>query len=225
MLARTITWCAGALLVASTAIAPTASAQDKRPIPKAAHVPSRPRLPEAVTPQVAHEIAPPQRQWDHVPAPPMPAQQVTDLARTLAGTYRCRGSILDVHDGKLRPARASLSIGTELDGYWIGFSIAEQRSERAPFPLRVHLARSYVAGARTWTSVMMDNRGRLDVTSADRATEASVTWRGSASVDGGSVRVRVHEDRDDAAGTIRLWREISTDGSTYAKQFELSCVR
>ena len=225
MLARTITWCAGAVLVASSAIAPPASAQDKRPVPKAAHVPPRPRLPEAMTPQVSREIEPAGRQWDHVPAPPMPAQQVTDLARTLAGTYRCRGSILDIHDGHLRPARANLSVAAELDGYWIGFSIAEQRSARAPFPLRVHLARTYVAGARTWTSVMMDNRGRLDVTSADRATEPTVTWRGTASVDGATVRVRVHEDRDDTAGTIRLSREISTDGSTYAKQFDLSCVR
>jgi hypothetical protein len=225
MLARTITWCAGAMLVAASALAQADGAQNKRPIAKAAHVPSRPALPEGVTPQVAHEVEPARRQWDHVPAPPMPAQQVTDLTRALAGTYRCRGSVMNLHDGRLRPSRATMRIGGELDGYWIGWTIEEQQSDVAPFPLRVHLARTYVAGARTWTSVMMDNRGRLEVLSSDHGADASITWRGMSSVDGGAVRVRLHEDRDDAAGVIRMWREVSADGATYVKQLDLTCRR
>jgi hypothetical protein len=46
-----------------------------------------------------------------------------------------------------------------------------------------------------------------------------------SSVDGGAVRVRLHEDRDDAAGVIRMWREVSADGATYVKQLDLTCRR
>jgi hypothetical protein len=61
------------------------------------------------------------------------------------------------------------------------------------------------------------------MTTSDRGSEPEVTWQGNSSRNGARVLVRDHEERDDAAGTIHLWGEVSSDGKSYVKKYDLTC--
>lgn len=219
MLARFIPL--AALLVASPVLAQSPSDNASRPKPKAARVPARPKIPTTVRPSIKHD-AEPDVTSDRPAAPPVPAQQVTELGKTIAGTYRCTGSFANV-EGGLRRTSARLKVGTDLDGYWITYDITENKDATA-YPMKIHIARTYSDAARAWQSVMTDNRGGLQVTTAEHGDEQAVTWLGNTHKDGAKALVRAHDDRDDHAGQIRLWGELSADGSTYTKQYDLTCT-
>jgi hypothetical protein len=198
------------------------NAPKHKPTPKAARVPTRPKIPTVVRPTIKHDAEPAATMADRT-APPLPAQDVGELEKSLEGRYRCKGTIANA-EGGLRDARAHLKVSSDLDGYWIAFDLDEDKSS-ADYPLKIHIDRTYSSGARAWQGVMLDNRGNLAETTADRADEQAVTWLGSTHKDGAKVRVRTHEERDDRAGQIRLWNEISADGQAYRIQFDLTCTK
>ncbi|HTJ46099.1 MAG TPA: hypothetical protein VL463_28535 [Kofleriaceae bacterium] len=198
----------------------------QKPKAKAARVPSassHPKLPTGVRPSVKSEEA------DLLPsgrseAPPVPARQVVELSKTLSGSYKCSGSIASL-DGSMRQTGARMKVTTALDGHWIVFDVRE-KADGASYPLELRIARTYSNGERTWQSVATDNRGNLQVTTTEHATEPTAVWTGDTHRDGNAVAVRVHEDRDDAAGTIRLTSEMSGDrGATFRKDYDLSCTK
>jgi len=158
------------------------------------------------------------------PPVPVPPEMVSSLGESLRGTYKCTGEIAGT-DGAIRKTNARLGVSTGLDGYWITFDVSERRSDAAPYPEKLRIVQTYDQGARSWTSVAMDNRGTLTSATADHGDEQAVTWLGNSHIDGDLVRVRAHEERDDRAGTIRLWSEISRDGQTYLKQYDFDCAR
>src|SRR5262245_59002269 len=127
MLARTMTVAASGLLVAASAAAqPEARTPVKKPEAKAARVPAaRPRLPDSVQPSLKQDAERGVAGSDRLPPAPVPAHQVTDLARTLKGTYACSGALARL-DGAVRPTEARMKVAPDLDGYWIAFDITEQ---------------------------------------------------------------------------------------------------
>ena len=199
-----------------------ANAPKHKPAPKAARVPTRPKIPRVMRPAIKHDAEPAATMLDRT-APPLPAQEVTDLAKTLAGRYRCKGTIANA-EGGLRNTTAKLKVSTDLDGYWIAFDLDEDKTA-ADYPLAIHMDRTYSSGVRAWQGVMLDNRGNLSETTADHADEQASTWLGTTHKDGAKVLVRTHEERDDRAGQIRLWNELSADGQAYRIQFDLTCTK
>src|SRR5262249_2595560 len=147
-----------------------------------------------------------------------------ELGAALRGTYTCKGEIASP-DGSIRKTTARLGVTTGLDGYWITFDVDEHRSKSAPYPQKIRIVQTYDEGARAWTRVAIANRGTPPSAAADHGDEPAVTWLGNSHADGDLVRVRAHEERDDYAGTIRLWSELSRDGQTYLKQYDLECSK
>jgi hypothetical protein len=210
------------LLLSITAAALLASpAVFAKPKAKAAHVPPKPHTPSSVSPTIKHDEL---GLGAAETAPAGPAHAVTQLAETLGGRYKCTGSVANAGGG-FRSTAARMKVTSSLDGYWLAFDVDETASDAAPFPEKLHIVRTYDEGARAWTSVAIDNRGRMATTTADHADEQSVTWLGTSHRDGDRVLVRSHDERDDHAGTIRLWSELSRDGSTYEKTYDFSCTK
>ncbi len=205
---------AGALLASPSAFA--------KPKAKAARVPPRPSIPTATSPTIKHDVELGRAGGELAPA--APAESVTTLAHTLGGRYRCTGSIANEGGGE-RTTAAKLNVAPSLDGYWLAYDLDEVSSAAAPFPEKLHIVRTYDEGARAWTSVAIDNRGRMTQSTADHGDEQAVTWLGTSHRDGDRVLVRTHDERDDRAGTMRLWSELSRDGTTYMKQYDFTCAR
>jgi hypothetical protein len=213
------------MLIAASSVA---RAQDEsrphKPTPKAARMPAHAKLADGVKAQQKVDAEPSERTSDRPPAAPVPARDVTDLARTLKGSYACTGTIANQGGGQ-RKTVARLKVSTDLDGAWIGFDLTEQPSDDAPFPVRLHVDRTYCSDMRMWTSVMRDNSGGLEVTTSEHGSEESSTWLGGGHRDGARVTIRVHEQRDDHAGTLALRGEVSSDGRTFVKEYDLTCAK
>jgi hypothetical protein len=190
--------------------------------PSAIADPPHPQIPTH-EPPAKHEEAPAASSMPAAPAP-VPPEAVSTLGHALRGTYKCTGEIASP-DGSIRKTSARLGVSTGLDGYWITFDVDEHRSKASPYPQKIRIVQTFDAGARAWTSVAIDNRGTLTSSTADHGDELAVTWLGNSHADGDLVRVRAHEERDDKAGTIRLWSEMSRDGQTYLKQYDFECAK
>jgi hypothetical protein len=207
------------IVAAALFASPSAFAKPKA---KAARVPPRPHLPSSVSPTIKQDVELGRAAGESAPA--APAQALTTLASTIGGRYKCSGTIANEGGGE-RTTAARMKVGSSLDGYWLAFDLDETASDAAPFPEKLHIVRTYDEGARAWTSVAIDNRGRMTSETADHGDEQAVTWLGTSHRDGDRVEVRTHDERDDRAGTIRLWSELSRDGKTYEKQYDFTCSK
>jgi len=215
-----------AMIVAASSAAlaqPNAGASAKKPQAKAARIPQKAKLADRVKPQLKTD-EPSAPALGRLPQAPQPAHEVTDLAKTLAGTYACTGSFAN-QGGGLRKSSARMKVSTDLDGAWISFDINERVSDAAPFPVKLHMERTYCNDARAWTNVTRDNSGAIVMTTAEHGGDDTSTWTGTTHKDGVTVQIRAQEERDDRAGAIRLMGEISTDGKAFAKQYDLSCTK
>lgn len=222
MMSRVVTWSAAIVLLASSAALadPSKPPEPKTPVPKAARVPTtRPKV-SPMRPAVKKD-EPPMTDTS-TSAPAAPAQQVTQLATAVKGTYACTSSVVEP-SGRVRSATAKMKVATDLDGYWISYDVTEAPAADNPYPAKLHIARTYAPDARLWTSIARDNAGRVEVTTTSDAAASDATWLGNTHRDGARAIVRTRDERDAKSGTLRLLTEVSTDGKTYVKQYELSC--
>jgi hypothetical protein len=195
---------------------------DAKPRAKAARMPQKAKLADRVRPAVKADDEPTTPDLGRQTSAPQPAHQVTDLAKTLAGTYACTGSFANTGGGTRRSS-ARMKVSTDLDGAWIAFDITERGGDDAPFPIKLHMERTFSNDARTWTNVLRDNTGAVAVTTSEHGGDDSATWTGTSHKDGVKVHIRGREQRD--AGALHLVGEVSADGKTFTKQYDLSCTK
>ncbi len=165
------------------------------------------------------------------PQPPMPvmkpAQEVTDAAKLMVGSYRCKGNVMNP-DGSSRPSIGSMKVSVDLDGYYILVEMAEQKTKDNPTPFKAHMFRTFDATSKKWTNTMLAAApgGPMTETSTDTMGTGPVTWSGEGQMGTLKFTSRGHEEPDAKTKSVHLWGETSSDGGkTFAKEYDLTCKK
>lgn len=205
----------GALLACSS----LALADEAKPAEKAKQAP-----PAAGAAAVAPKMPP-------TPAPPMPemkpAQEVTDAAKLMVGSYRCKGNDMNP-DGSSRPSLASMKISTDLDGYYIVVELSEQKTKDNKTPFKAKMFRTYDAASKKWinTIVAAVPGGPMTMTTADTLGTGRAMWTGTVDMMGQKITEHGYEEPDAKTKSVHIWGEVSMDGGkTFAKDYDMTCKR
>jgi hypothetical protein len=165
------------------------------------------------------------------PPPPKedmtPPKEIADAAKAMVGSYSCKGNVSEM-DGSSKPTTLKMKISTDLGGFYIVVDMMEAKSKDRPQPFMAHMFRTYDAAKKTWTNTMLGNGpgGPLTETTTDAVgTGAAVTWTGNTQMMGQNISEKSHEEPDLKTKTVHLWGEVSMDGKTWMKEYDLSCKK
>lgn len=165
------------------------------------------------------------------PPPPMPemkpAQEVTDAAKTMVGSYKCKGNDMNP-DGSSRPSLGSMKISSDLDGYYILVELTEQKTKENPTPFKAKMFRTYDAASKKWIDTIVASApgGPMTMTTTDAMGTGRVMWTGTMDMMGQKITEHGYEEPDAKTKSVHIWGEFSIDGGkTFAKDYDITCKK
>jgi hypothetical protein len=152
-------------------------------------------------------------------APEMkPPQELTDLAKAMAGTWKCTGS--SDFGGTKMEIKGTVTHKTDLDGYWISTALTGNAGK-----MTVHSAflTTYDTDKKKFYRATANGRGGHGVAWGTLA-DKKISWDGEARWNGKDVKVRTTEDMSGKDVTIKS--ESSKDGGkTWAFEADITCKK
>jgi len=152
-------------------------------------------------------------------ADPRIPQEVTDLAKIVAGSWKCTGTATLAPDPE-GPLTATVVAKADLDGYWI----------RTVFDAKVgktrlkHEAFTTFDGKK-WRRVLVDNRGAQALGTSDGMKDGKMDWNLDVMGPAPTALFRDHLDASDPK-KLELSGETSSDkGKTWTKVYAMTCKR
>ena len=153
-------------------------------------------------------------------APPKPPQEVTDMMKKMAGTWKCTGS--HYMEGTAAPMTATMKSKGDLDGFWIHDSF---EAKMGKFKFKFESFMTYDAGSKKWRNVMVDNMGSQSVGTSDGMKDGKMDINMDSVGGMGTSMFRDHIDATDPK-LMKMWGEASMDkGKTWNKVYEQSCKK
>lgn len=156
-----------------------------------------------------------------------PPKEIADAAKGMIGTYACKGNVTNP-DGSSRPSLSTMKIATDLGGFYIVIDLAEKKTADNPHPFQAHMFRTYDAAKKAWTTTMLANApgGPETETTTDAVGAGTpVVWNSTGEMMGQKFTERAHEEPDAKAKTVHLWGEVSMDGKTWMKDYDMTCKK
>ena len=157
--------CFGTLLATSSASAQGA----KKPTEKAAPV----AAPAAGAPSMS--IKPPAEM---------------DKIKWMVGTWQCTGKTLATALGPEHPSEAEVTSEMMLDGMWIAHHYREKKTAQNPMPISSDEVWTYVAAAKTWTRLVIDNTGGWASGSGKGWEKGKMVWTSDGMLAGQKTKFR-----------------------------------
>jgi hypothetical protein len=146
---------------------------------------------------------------------PKPPTELTDMAKTMGGTWKCTGKL---HMGpETIDVTANITGKLDLDKMWWHESLTQTKAKSTPYHFDAYM--TYDAAAKKWMRVSVDNMGVVEsTTSSDH-----VTWTGTAMGMGQSMQVKTTVTPSDKE--IKLEGQASMDGKSWMPSFEMDCKK
>ncbi len=164
---------------------------------------------------------------DKTPAAPameMPKvpQEVIDLSKKMAGTWKCEGKVHNPMDGSTRDTTGNLQFSVDLDKFWLKSSLTETKT-KTPFKFESFV--TYDPASKKWAEVSIDNIGGYRVLTSDGMKDKVITWTGQGTAMGHTVQVKaVHTVVSDK--NVKIDESISSDsGKTWMPSVEVECKK
>lgn len=102
--------------------------------------------------------------------PPRPAPEMANL-KYFAGTWKCNGDSPAGPFGPAHKTQSTLTLKSDLDGFWYSGSMTEMKTASNPHPVKGMLHIGYDAGSKQYVQLWIDNFG-------SRSMEMSPGWEG-----------------------------------------------
>jgi hypothetical protein len=177
-----------------------ASAQPKAPAPKAADKAPAPKLPVM---------------------PPPPAE-LAALAKSLAGTWRCKGEEWDSMSGGRGPLTATSTAKLELDKWWL----TETMEARGRMTFKMIAHTTYDPAAKKWRRVAVMNDGGYMIGTSEGTKDGKMMWSLDFVGPMGAGMFRDYVEMADPRAGMKAWGEVSMDkGRTWLKSYEMTCKK
>lgn len=195
---------------APKAAAPTGSAG--APAPKAA-------APKAAAPKAAAGAPAPPKAPAKAPVMPPPPAELETMAKSLRGTWRCKGEEWDDQGGKA-PMTAISSTKLDLDKWWI----VERMDAKGRMPFKMVAHTTYDPRAKKWRRIAVMNGGGQMTGTSDGMKDGKMTWNLDLLSPMGAGMMRDHLDLSDPKAGLKASGEMSMDrGKTWLKVYEMTC--
>jgi hypothetical protein len=160
------------------------------------------------------------------PAMPKAPQEVADLAKTMTGTWRCKGEGVEM-DGSKKPMTATSRTKADLDKWWI-VDTFDGKTGTGPTATAYKFVAytTFDAASKKWRRYMVDNMGGHMVGTSDGLKEGKMTFNMDAWSPMGAAMFRDYTDTTDAKAGVKFWGEMSMDkGKTWVKAYEMACKK
>ncbi|MBA3457595.1 MAG: hypothetical protein H0T42_31225 [Deltaproteobacteria bacterium] len=155
---------------------------------------------------------------------PKPPVEVADMAKAMAGTWRCTGKVSPGGDAsKTMEVKATIKSKLDLDKWWISMS-----GTTAGKPAyKWNELTTYDASVKKWFRIGADNMGGSDNLTSTGATAGKIVWDGeSRSAQAGKVAKVRFTDELTTAKEFKTLHEISMDGGkTWATTLDGVCKK
>lgn len=156
------------------------------------------------------------------PEPPLPPE-IDALAKTLAGTWKCKGDEWDDKGGKA-PITATNKVKLDLDNWWISETL-EVKGLRT---FKMMAFSTYDKLSRKWRRVAIMNRGGQLIGTSDGMKDQGqkMTWNLDLMSPMGAALFRDHLDLSEPKVGLKASGEISMDrGKSWLKSYEMTCKK
>jgi hypothetical protein len=155
------------------------------------------------------------------PKPPTPAKELTDLGKSMTGTWKCKGSFFGP-DGKKVDLAGTMKSASEMGGMWIHDTYD---STMAGMNFHFESYTTYDSKAKTFHRMQMESDGGMamgDGKQTGSKLDYEMTTKGSM----GDGQFRDHIDWSDAKAGVKATGEMSMDkGKTWVKVYEQTCTK
>ncbi|MEO8550551.1 MAG: hypothetical protein ABI678_11280 [Kofleriaceae bacterium] len=156
---------------------------------------------------------------------PKPAQQVTDRAKMMTGTWKCDGTSMGM-DGKDAKFSGTYVSKADLDGFQIHDSFnGTMAMGKTPFKFKFEMFSSWDTNSKKWHMMMADNWGGQGVGTADEMKDGKMETVAESYDMMGKSQVKDHLDASDLKKGMHMWGEQSKDGKVWNKTYDLTCKK
>lgn len=156
------------------------------------------------------------------PELPKPPAELDAMAKTMAGTWRCKGDMFDP-TGNKEAVTATTKTKLDLDKWWLVENL-EVKSKMGTMKMVFYT--TYDATSKKWRRVGVDNWGGQMVGTSDGMKENKMTWNLDTMGPMGAGLFRDHVDASDPKTGIKSKGEMSTDkGKTWMTAYEMTCKK
>jgi hypothetical protein len=196
------------------AVAGVASAQQpKAPAPTPAPAPAKAPAP---APTPAPKAAEPK-----VPAMPAVPAEIEAMAKSSAGTWRCKGDEFD-EKGVKAAMTATNTIKLDLDKWWI----VETMEAKGRMTFKMVAYTTYDPTAKKWRRIAMMNGGGHMIGTSEGMKDNKMSWNMDIFSPMGTGMMREFMDMTDAKVGMKGRGEMSMDkGKTWLPMYEMTCKK
>ena len=152
--------------------------------------------------------------------PPKPAQEFTDMAKGMNGTWKCTGQAEIM--GEMKDVKATITHKLDLNGFWVKSDFTGTAAKLPPMKFTMYT--SYDATTKKLWRVQVSAMGNHS-TSVGTMADKKVSWEGDAHWMVGDVKTR-GTDEMVSAKEVKVTGEYSKDGGkTWNKDHEATCKK
>ncbi|MDB4953265.1 MAG: hypothetical protein JWO36_834 [Myxococcales bacterium] len=203
----------GGLAVAGDAKDPKAAGAPKADAPKAGA--PKADAPKADAPKADAKAA------DAKPMEMKPPQELADMAKMSAGTWKCKGQGMG-HDMKLADMTGTMKMKLEVDNWWVHGSFDSKMGKDS---FKFESFTSYDPASKKWHRVMVESGGGYSMGDSMGMKDNKVDWELQSHGMMGDMGFRDHEDMTDAKAP-KMWGEMQDPKTkSWIKVYEMACKK
>ena len=161
-------------------------------------------------------------------AMPKPPQEIADMAKAMAGTWKCAGKfVMDPSDPtKMADMKGSMTAKLDLDGWWINGSYT---GKSGPVTMKGQMFTTYDATTKKWIRTMVDNMGASESATSAGLKDSKIVWEGDmrSSMPGmTAVKTKATEEIVAGGKEVKMVFEGSIDGGKkWMAMGEMGCKK
>ncbi len=156
---------------------------------------------------------------------PRPAPQIAARVKAMAGTWRCTGTAPGM-DGKDQKFTGTMASKADLDGFWVRDSFSGVLGAgKTAMKFKFESFATFDPNAKKWRSVMVDNWGGQMIGSGDEMKDGKMDTLSESMDMMGKGQAKDHTDVSDAKKGAHMWGEMSRDGKTWQKSYDMICKK
>jgi hypothetical protein len=178
---------------------------------------------KAAPPADAAKKAPPADEKAAPPKPAEPAQELKDMAKGMAGTWKCTGQAEIM--GQMIDVKATITnkVDPTLGAFWINTQFVGTAPKMPP--MKSSWYTTYNSNDKKLYRVMMNSRGGVSMawgTMADKKT----TWEGESHwPDGTAAKMRATEEMTSPKEMHAMGEYSKDGGKTWSKDHDATCKK
>ena len=155
-------------------------------------------------------------------APPKAPQELADMAKQMAGSWKCTGQAMAGPTG-MADTKGSITHKLDLDKWWIQSNLSATIGKES---FKFTSFTSYDATAKKWHRLGVNNLGGEQSEESAGMTDGKIVWEGSGRMMGMTPKIRDTEEMAKDGKSVHVTGEMSTDGGkTWTKGHDVTCKK